>query len=387
LLRNHKGEDVFGSIAEHARPLAAGVEKVGDTIGGYKLVRVIGQGGCGIVYEAEQQAPFTRRVALKVMCVDVDPDHVIDRFKSERQNLASLNHSNIAKIYDAGVTDHGCPYFVLELVNGKHITDYCDEHELTIKERLDLFIKVTRTIHDAHLSGIIHRDLKPANILILKEAGELVPKIIDFGIAQAMDIETACKGVHPRIPQRVGTPNYMSPEQAGLGDLTIDRRTDIYSLGVVLYELLVGCLPFQRQVGMESLAETIRDEELLSPSAKLKQMGERERLNVAQKRHCGLSDLDEVVAELDGIVMKCLEEPRDKRYETAHALANELYNYLRPPRTRWGRYAIAGAVVVVAAVTWRVSHGHSTNVTKRLSGDLNTVHNLTSHAIERLENR
>src|ERR1041385_1732097 len=254
---------------------AAG-EKAGDRIGRYKLLQQIGEGGCGVVYMAEQQEPVRRRVALKVIKLGMDTKQVIARFEAERQALALMDHPNIAKVLEAGATDTGRPYFVMELVRGIKITDFCDENSLSTECRLDLFIKVAQAVQHAHQKGIIHRDLKPSNILVADHDGVPVPKVIDFGIAKATtDQRLTDKTLFTAFEQFIGTPAYMSPEQARMSGLDIDTRTDIYSLGVLLYELLTGKTPFDAQdllaAGLEQMRRTIREKEPLKPSTRLSQ--------------------------------------------------------------------------------------------------------------------
>src|ERR1043166_954960 len=242
------GNKPLGSQPADANTLTLNLpltEKPGDHIGRYKLLQKIGEGGCGVVYMAEQEEPVRRRVALKIIKLGMDTRNVIARFEAERQALAMMEHPNIAKVHDAGATQTGRPYFVMELVRGVKITTYCDEQKLSTRERLDLFIQVCQAVQHAHQKGIIHRDLKPSNILVTEQDGAPVPKIIDFGIAKATtDQRLTDKTLFTAFEQFIGTPAYMSPEQAGLGGLDIDTRTDIYSLGVLLYELLTGRTPF-----------------------------------------------------------------------------------------------------------------------------------------------
>ena len=215
-------------------------EAVGQTLGRYKLLEKVGEGGCGVVYVAEQMEPVRRRVALKVIKLGMDTKQVVARFEAERQALAMMDHPNIAKVLDAGTTEAGRPFFVMELVRGIRITEYCDQNHLTTRERLDLFIKVCQAIQHAHQKGIIHRDIKPSNILVTMHDGVPVPKVIDFGIAKATEGRLTDNTVYTQLHQFIGTPAYMSPEQAEMSGLDIDTRSDIYSLGVLLYELLAG---------------------------------------------------------------------------------------------------------------------------------------------------
>ena len=248
-------------------------EAVGQTLGRYKMLEKVGEGGCGVVYVAEQTEPVRRRVALKVIKLGMDTKQVVARFEAERQALAMMDHPNIAKVLDAGATEPGRPYFVMELVRGIRITDYCDQNNLSTKERLDLFIKVCQAIQHAHQKGIIHRDIKPSNILVTLHDGVPVPKVIDFGIAKATEGRLTDNTVYTQLQQFIGTPAYMSPEQAEMSGLDIDTRSDIYSLGVLLYELLAGSTPFDAKelmsLGIDAMRKTIREKEPLRPSTKL----------------------------------------------------------------------------------------------------------------------
>src|SRR5262245_56966560 len=240
-------------------------EKAGDHIGRYKLLQKIGEGGCGIVYMAEQEEPVRRRVALKVIKLGMDTRHVIARFEAERQALALMDHPNIAKVLDGGATDTGRPYFVMELVKGVPITRYCDENHLQPAERLRLFVQACRAIQHAHQKGIIHRDIKPSNILVTLHDGVPEPKVIDFGIAKATQGDLTDKTLFTLFESFLGTPAYMSPEQASMNELDIDTRSDIYSQGVVLYELLTERTPFDSKAllhrGIEQLILTLREVE------------------------------------------------------------------------------------------------------------------------------
>src|ERR1700722_1122709 len=254
-------------------------EKAGDLIGKYKLLQQIGEGGCGVVFLAEQLEPVRRQVALKVLKPGMDTKSVITRFEVERQALALMDHPNIAKVFDAGATVSGRPYFVMELIRGVKITNYCDLNSLSTKERLRLFIQVCHAIQHAHQKGIIHRDVKPSNILVTTTAeGVAVPVVIDFGIAkETTDQQLTDKTLHTAIEMLIGTPAYMSPEQAWLTNIDVDTRTDIYSLGAVLYELLTGSTPFDTnesiKAGIDEIRRVIREEEPVRPSTRLDQMG------------------------------------------------------------------------------------------------------------------
>src|SRR5436190_10703732 len=268
---------------------AAPGEKAGDRIGRYKLLQEVGQGGCGVVYMAEQEEPVRRRVALKVIKLGMDTRQVIARFEAERQALALMDHANIAKVLDAGTAENGRPYFVMELVKGIPITRYCDENRLDTEQRLNLFIQVCQAIQHAHQKGIIHRDIKPSNILVADHDGVAVPKIIDFGIAKATtDQRLTDKTLFTALEQFIGTPAYMSPEQARMSGLDVDTRTDIYSLGVLLYELLTGKTPFEAkrlvEGGLDEMRRIIREEEPPRPSTRLTGFTNAELTVVARQR-------------------------------------------------------------------------------------------------------
>src|ERR1035441_5500403 len=266
------------------------VEEAGARIGRYKLLEKIGEGGCGVVYMAEQEEPIRRRVAFKVIKLGMDTKQVIARFESERQALALMDHPNIAKVLDAGATDTGRPYFVMELVRGIKITDYCDQNHLSTEQRLNLFVQVCQAIQHAHQKGIIHRDIKPSNILVADHDGVPVPKIIDFGIAKATtDQRLTDKTLFTAFEQFIGTPAYMSPEQAKLSGPDIDTRSDIYSLGVLLYELLTGKTPFDSkalmQAGLDEIRRIIREEEPERPSTRLSTLTAADLTEVRSEEH------------------------------------------------------------------------------------------------------
>ncbi len=318
-------------------------EGVGQTLGRYKLLEKIGEGGYGVVYVAEQEEPVRRRVALKIIKLGMDTRQVVARFEAERQALALMDHPGIAKVFDAGATDNGRPFFVMELVKGIPITRYCDEKKFVTRERLDLFILVCHAIQHAHQKGIIHRDIKPSNILVAVQEGKPVPKVIDFGIAKATQQKLTEKTLHTQMQQFIGTPAYMSPEQAELSGLDVDTRSDIYSLGVLLYELLVGKTPFDAQqllsAGLDEIRRTILEKEPARPSTRLSLMGKEELTTTTQRRGAEASKLISLLrGDLDWIVMKCLEKDRARRYETANGLAADLRRHLnnepvtaRPP--------------------------------------------------------
>jgi len=252
-------------------------ERLGTLVGPYKLLEKIGEGGIAVVYMAEQEEPIRRKVALKIIKLGMDTKQVIARFEAERQALALMDHPNIAKVLDAGATETGRPYFVMELVQGVSITEYCDKNNLSTKERLALFIQVCNAVQHAHQKGIIHRDIKPTNILVTQHEGQPVPKVIDFGIAKATNQHLTEKTLFTRYAHIIGTPVYMSPEQAELSDTDIDTRSDIYSLGVLLYELLTGTTPFSekelRKAGYVEMTRIIREQEPIRPSTRLTKTG------------------------------------------------------------------------------------------------------------------
>jgi serine/threonine protein kinase len=318
-------------------------EAPGKRIGHYKLLHKIGEGGCGVVYVAEQEKPIRRRVALKIIRLGMDTESVIARFDVERQALALMDHPNIAHVLDAGATDSGRPYFVMELVHGIKITEYCDQEGLDARRRLELFIQVCRAVQHAHQKGVIHRDIKPSNILVTLHDGVPVPKVIDFGIAKATEGRLTDNTVFTAREQFIGTPAYMSPEQAEMAGLDVDTRSDIYSLGVLLYELLTGRTPFDHKqlvnAGLDGLRRTLRETEPLRPSTMLTSLP-GEALTTAA-RHCQTEPLKLISllqGDLDWIVMKALEKDRGRRYETANGLAADIQRYLsneavlaRPP--------------------------------------------------------
>jgi serine/threonine protein kinase len=346
-------------------------EASGHILGRYKLLEKVGEGGFGVVYVAEQKEPVKRRVALKIIKLGMDTRQVVARFEAEHQALALMDHPNIAKVLDAGATDSGRPYFVMELVRGVKLTDYCDQNKLWTKQRLELFIPVCQAIQHAHQKGIIHRDIKPSNILVTLHDGVPVPKVIDFGIAKATQQDLTDKTVYTQLQQFVGTPAYMSPEQAEMSGLDVDTRSDIYSLGVLLYELLTGRTPFDPKElmsqGIDAMRKTIREKEPVRPSTKVATLQTEELTTTAARRAAEAPKLISLLrGDLDWIVMKCLEKDRTRRYETANGLAADLKRHLtnepvsaRPPSTayrfqkalRRNKLAFAaGAAVVVALI-------------------------------------
>ena len=310
-------------------PLA---EQPGALIGPYKLLEQIGEGGMGVVYMADQQAPVRRRVALKIIKAGMDTRQVIARFEAERQALALMDHPNIARVLDAGATDSGRPYFVMELVRGIPITEYCDQNNLPVHQRLELFVQVCHAVQHAHQKGIIHRDLKPSNVLVTLHDGRAVPKVIDFGVAKATGQQLTEKTLFTAFPQMIGTPLYMSPEQAEMTSLDIDTRSDIYSLGVLLYELLTGTTPFDqermRSAAFDEIRRIIREEEPPKPSTRLSTLGET-RTATAAHRQVDSRRLSQIVeGDLDWIVMKALEKDRTRRYDTAGNFAADVLRHL-----------------------------------------------------------
>ena len=320
-------------------------EKPGDRIGRYKLLQEIGEGGCGVVYMAEQEEPVRRRVALKIIKLGMDTKSVIARFEAERQALALMDHPNIAKVFDAGATESGRPYFVMQLIRGDKITEYCDQHSLTTQERLKLFIQVCQAIQHAHQKGIIHRDIKPSNILVTTTLeGGALPVVIDFGIAKATTNQPLTdKTLFTAFEMLIGTPAYMSPEQAARTSVDVDTRSDIYSLGVLLYELLTSATPFEvgelLKKGLDEIRRVIRDQEPVRPSTRLSKMTDADVTTVAQHRKSEPPTLISTVrGDLDWIAMKALEKDRTRRYETANGLALDVQRFLsgevvsaRPP--------------------------------------------------------
>jgi serine/threonine protein kinase len=343
-------------------------EHPGTVIGPYKLLEQIGEGGFGVVFMAEQTQPVRRKVALKVLKPGMDTRQVIARFEAERQALAIMDHANIAKVFDGGGTPSGRPFFVMELVKGVPITEFCDQHQLTPWQRLELFLPVCQAVQHAHQKGIIHRDLKPSNVLVSRHDTTPIVKVIDFGVAKALGQELTDKTLFTCIAQMIGTPLYMSPEQAGMSDLDIDTRSDIYSLGVLLYQLLTGTTPFNKErfkkAAYDEIRRIIREEEPPKPSTRLNES--KDSLpSISAQRQTEPAKLTKLVrGELDWLVMRCLEKDRNRRYETASALAADVQRYLNdepvqacPPSTlyRFRKFARRNRTALMTATAVALS--------------------------------
>ena len=308
------------------------VTAAADDFGRYHILRTLGEGGMGTVYLAEQREPIRRQVALKVVKLGMDTSEVLARFANERQALAVMDHPNVARIFDAGATATGRPYFVMEYIEGIPITQYCDRKRMTVSQRLELFLLVCRGVQHAHQKGVIHRDLKPSNVLVKEQEAAPVPKVIDFGIAKATDQWTVENTLLTQFGQMVGTPEYASPEQAQVATGDVDERSDVYSLGVLLYELLIGAVPFAtanlRQAGLAEMLRIIREEEAPSLSRKLSTMGQT-ATGIAERRQSDPASLRRLVdGDLNWIAMKALEKPRERRYASAADLAADIQRYI-----------------------------------------------------------
>jgi serine/threonine protein kinase/tetratricopeptide (TPR) repeat protein len=351
LLQRHQQADSF--LDDPFRALSVTIdapisERPGTRIGPYKLLEQIGEGSFGIVFMAEQMQPVRRKVALKILKPGMDTRIVVARFEAERQALAIMDHPHIAKIHDGGATPSGRPYFVMELVKGVPITDFCDQNQLTPQQRLELFLPVCQAVQHAHQKGIIHRDLKPSNVLVSRHDTTPVVKVIDFGVAKALGQELTDKTLFTGIAQMIGTPLYMSPEQAGMSDLDVDTRSDIYSLCVLLYELLTGTTPFDKErlrtAGYEEIRRMIREEEAPKPSTRISTLGQA-AATVSANRQSNPKKLGQLMhGELNWIVMKALEKDRNRRYDTAIGLARDIERYLHDepvqacPPSAWYRF-------------------------------------------------
>lgn len=365
-------ERALDGLVEEARVLAGTEPALPERVGPYRIVRLLGEGGMGRVYEAEQDEPVRRRVALKLTRGGLDPERIIARFHAERQALAVLDHPNIARVFDAGSTPEGRPWFAMELVEGEPITRWAQRRKLSLKQRIELLLPVCDAVQHAHRKGVIHRDLKPSNLLVVDADGVGVPKIIDFGIAKAIEAPLLAQSTATKFGELVGTPEYMSPEQAALGAVDIDTRSDVYALGLVLYELLVGELPMSveqvRRYAFDELCRRIREDDTPRPSARLASVSLDTRTSMASgdwARH--------LRGDLDSVVLKALAKDREQRYGTAAALADDLRRFLddqpvlaTPPSLRYriGKFvrrnaiaSAAAAAVVLALVTGTVVAG------------------------------
>ena len=385
-------------------------ERAGAIIGPYKLREQLGEGGMGVVFVAEQEYPVRRKVALKIIKPGMDTKEVVARFEAERQALALMDHPNIAKVLDAGSTESGGPYFVMELVRGIPITEYCDQAKLTVRERLALFVQVCQAIQHAHQKGIIHRDVKPSNVLVTLHDSKPVPKVIDFGVAKATNQRLTERTIYTRFAQIIGTPMYMSPEQAALSGLDVDTRSDIYSLGMLLYELLTGTTPFDKErfdkAAYDEIRRIVREEQPTKPSTKISTLGDNATEVSAHRRTDPHSLSRFVQGDLDVIVMKAIEKDRTRRYDTASGLATDIERFLhnepivaRPPSLvyRFGKFAqrnrmavatstvvLTSLLVAVIATSWSAHRAHETlrrladafyreAVAAALAGDLRTA--------------
>lgn len=324
---HHSSDRILDLPAQSTSSIAIHDDQVGDVIGNYKLLEKIGQGGMGDVYMAEQVQPMRRKVALKIIKPGLDTKNVIARFESERQALALMDHPSITRVLDAGTTEFGRPFFVMDLVRGTHVTDYCRQRQMPVRERLKLFAQICDAVQHAHQKGIIHRDLKPGNILVTNHDGKPLPRIIDFGIAKAIDQRLTEKTLFTYYRTIVGTPGYMSPEQADMTDQDIDTRSDIYSLGVLLYVLLTDTTPFEFSgKGYLEMIETVKNVEPELASTRVSRMTTNENHSAKTSQNRVLANL--IRGDLDWITMRCLSKSREHRYETASDLARDVRRFL-----------------------------------------------------------
>jgi serine/threonine protein kinase/tetratricopeptide (TPR) repeat protein len=332
LLRFHDAATGGGSELPTPIHLASFLPDTPEQIGPYRILQKIGTGGMGDVYEAQQERPLRRRVALKIIKWGMDTEQVVTRFDSERQALALMDHPNVARVFDAGATEQGRPFFAMELVKGVQITDYCDARELQLRDRLELFIQVCRGVQHAHQRGIIHRDIKPSNVLVTDEDGLAIPKIIDFGVSKATSQQLTEETVFTELGQWIGTPEYMSPEQAGMTGFDIDTRTDVYSLGVLLYELLVGVQPFSpdelRSSGFDEMRRKIREQDPPRPSTRVSATGKTSPVSAEHIRTDPSTLARLLRGDLDWIVMKALEKDRNRRYGSPAEFAADVERHL-----------------------------------------------------------
>ncbi|MDA1069110.1 MAG: serine/threonine-protein kinase [Verrucomicrobia bacterium] len=347
--------DSSGIAAELQRIAPAG-EGPGDQIDRYRLLELIGEGSWGSVWMAEQTEDIERRVALKILKLGLDTKDFLARFEAERQMLAMMDHPNIAHVLDAGATSYGRPYFVMELIRGMPVLDYADRERLSIEDRVELFIQICQATQHAHQKGIIHRDLKPSNILVAEVDDKPLPKIIDFGIAKTTQFHLTDKTVYTQFHTFLGTPIYSSPEQLEFSGLEVDHRTDIYSLGALLYELLCGRTLFDPEhlskQSLENLRAIIREEDPPTPSLRLARLSPDEKVTIADKRVCPPTKVESrLKGDLDRIVMKCLEKDRSRRYESARALAQDLQAFLE-------NKPVSTAAPVPAIVSKNLSHAN-----------------------------
>ncbi len=363
----------LGLLVRNAGAVAVAHSEGASPFGRYNIIRPLGEGGMGVVYLAEQQHPIRRLVALKVIKLGMNSREVMARFGSERQALAMMDHANIARVFDAGVSEQGQPYFAMEYVSGIHITEYCDQNRLTTRERAELFLQVCQAVQHAHQKGVIHRDIKPANVLVCERDGKPFPQVIDFGVAKATDQRLAEYSAFTRFGQLIGTPEYMSPEQSELTGFDVDTATDVYSLGVLLYQLLVGVLPFEvtdlRKVSLLELLRMIREQEPPTPSNRF--AGLEDAAGIATNRRTDPAALrSELSGDLNWIVLKAIEKEKDRRYSSASDFAGDLRRYLtdqpvvaRPPSTtyhlqkfaRRHKALVAGVAAVFAVLLAGVS--------------------------------